>query len=62
MGAGGVVSWRDAVEFIMAGARLVQIGAGIFIKPSLPLDILEGMESWLEAEGIGGIGEIRGIL
>ena len=62
MGAGGVVSWRDAVEFIMAGARLVQIGAGVFIKPSLPLDILDGMEAWLKAEGIGGIGEIRGIL
>jgi dihydroorotate dehydrogenase (NAD+) catalytic subunit len=62
MGIGGIVSWQDAVEFIMAGARLVQIGTGSFINPSISLDILEGMQAWLEAQGIGSIKEVRGIV
>ncbi|MDR1862500.1 MAG: dihydroorotate dehydrogenase [Treponema sp.] len=62
MGIGGVTTWQDAVEFIMAGARLVQIGTGSFIKPSISLDILEGMRTWLTSQGISAIQEIRGII
>ena len=62
MGLGGVATWQDAVEFIMAGASLVQIGSASFMKPSISLDILEGMQQWLDAGGISDIKEIRGIL
>jgi len=62
MGLGGIAAWQDALEFIMAGARLVQIGSASFMKPSISLDILEGMQAWLDAQGIGDIKEIRGIL
>ena len=62
MGIGGVATWQDAVEFIMAGARLIQIGTSSFINPSISLDILEGMQAWLETQGIGNIKEVRGII
>ncbi|GHT64401.1 dihydroorotate dehydrogenase B (NAD(+)), catalytic subunit [Spirochaetia bacterium] len=62
MGMGGISTWQDALEFIMAGARILQIGSASFMKPSVSLDILEGMQSWLEDQGIGGIQEIRGIV
>jgi dihydroorotate dehydrogenase (NAD+) catalytic subunit len=57
---GGVSTWQDALEFIMAGAAVVQIGTANFIKPSISLDILEGMQTWLESQGIANIEEIRG--
>jgi dihydroorotate dehydrogenase (NAD+) catalytic subunit len=62
MGAGGITSWRDAVEFIMAGAAAVQIGTANFINPAISLDILTGLESWLESQGIADINEIRGLV
>jgi dihydroorotate dehydrogenase (NAD+) catalytic subunit len=61
MGIGGVATWQDAIEFIMAGAGLVQIGAANFIKPSISLDILDGMQSWLDSQNIT-LEEVRGIV
>ncbi|GHV73924.1 dihydroorotate dehydrogenase B (NAD(+)), catalytic subunit [Spirochaetia bacterium] len=62
MGAGGITSWQDAVEYLMAGAAAVQIGTANFIKPEIALDILAGIEAWMESQGIGDIAEIRGIV
>ncbi|MDR3230122.1 MAG: dihydroorotate dehydrogenase [Synergistaceae bacterium] len=60
MGMGGIVSWQDAIEFIMAGATVVQIGTGSFIKPSIALDVIDGTRAFLDSKGIGNISEIRG--
>lgn len=62
MGIGGIVAWRDAVEFIMAGATAVQVGAATFTKPDIALDIIEGIEAFMEKEGITNLSEIRGIV
>jgi dihydroorotate dehydrogenase (NAD+) catalytic subunit len=62
MGAGGIAAWQDAVEFIMAGATAVQIGTAAFMKPDISLDILRGLEAWMETQGIADLNEIRGIL
>lgn len=62
MGIGGIVAWRDAVEFIMAGATAVQVGTATFTKPDIALDIIEGIEAFLEKEGITNLSEIRGIV
>jgi dihydroorotate dehydrogenase (NAD+) catalytic subunit len=62
MGAGGITGWEDAAEYLMAGASAVQIGTANFIKPAISLDILGGLEDWMEARGIGDIAEIRGIV
>lgn len=62
MGIGGIATWRDAVEFIMAGATAVQIGAATFVKPDLALEVIDGIAAFLDAQGISDIAEIRGIV
>lgn len=62
MGLGGITSWQDAIEFIMAGAQVVQIGTGTFMKPDISLDIIAGMEKYLEDNHIELLDEIRGIV
>lgn len=62
MGIGGITTFEDAIEFIMAGATVIQVGTASFMKPDIAMDIIDGMESWLEEQGIGSIGEIRGIV
>lgn len=62
MGMGGISCWRDALEFIMAGAAVIQVGTASFMKPAVALDIIDGLETWLEEQGIENISQIRGIL
>jgi dihydroorotate dehydrogenase (NAD+) catalytic subunit len=62
MGMGGITNWQDAIEFIMAGARIIQIGTASFMNPSASMDILDGMEAWLCSQGIQNIEDIRGCI
>ncbi|URZ07653.1 dihydroorotate dehydrogenase [Clostridium felsineum] len=62
VGMGGIYTAEDAIEFIMAGATAIQVGTANFIKPDVCLDIIEGMEKFLQQEGIEHIKNIRGIL
>lgn len=59
-GMGGVSTWEDAVEIMMAGAQLVQVGAAIFNDPYAPVKIIDGMERFCEERGIANISEIVG--
>ncbi len=59
MGIGGITTWKDAVEFIMAGASVVQIGTASFMNPQAALDIVAGIEQWMESENIQSLDEIR---
>jgi dihydroorotate dehydrogenase (NAD+) catalytic subunit len=60
IGVGGIVSARDAIEFIMAGASAVQVGSATFSNPRASLDILEGIEQFMQKEGINKLSEIIG--
>ncbi len=62
IGIGGILDYEDALEFIMAGAWAIQVGSGNFIKPDLTVDIIEGIEKFMENEGVNSIKEIRGIV
>ena len=62
MGIGGITTWQDAIEFIMAGASIIQIGAANFMDPTIALDIIDGMERFLEDNHITNISEIRGVV
>ena len=62
IGIGGITSAEDAIEFIMAGATAIQVGSANFIKPDISLDIIEGIEKFMESEGIKSLEEIRGII
>lgn len=62
VGLGGIITWEDAIEFIMAGATGIQIGTANFINPFAPIEIINGMEKFLIKENIKDINEIRGIV
>ena len=60
VGLGGITTANDALEFIMAGATAVQIGTANFIKPGISLEIAQGIEQWMRAQGVKSLEEIRG--
>lgn len=60
MGIGGIMNWKDAVEFIIAGASAVQIGTVNFINPNAGSEIISGLEKYCIEEGIKSIGELIG--
>lgn len=62
IGLGGISSPQDAIEFIMAGASAIQVGSANFIKPDISLDIIRGIDEFMENEGIKSLEEIRGII
>ena len=62
MGLGGIMTWQDAIEYVMAGATLVQIGTATLVRPESAWEIIDGMERFLEEQGIRKIEEIRGII
>ncbi|MBQ4310290.1 MAG: tRNA-dihydrouridine synthase, partial [Oscillospiraceae bacterium] len=59
-GMGGISTWQDAIEMMMAGATAVQVGAAIFNDPYAPVKIAEGIERYCEDNGIADISEIVG--
>jgi dihydroorotate dehydrogenase (NAD+) catalytic subunit len=61
-GLGGIMNANDIIEFVMAGATLVQIGTANFIKPDIAIDILNDLEEFIDTENIKSLDEIRGII
>ena len=60
VGAGGIATAEDAIEFIMAGASAIQVGTASFTNPRAALDVLEGIERFMEKKGVKDIGELTG--
>lgn len=61
VGLGGITTWEDAIEFIMAGATAIQVGTACFSNPMSPIDIIDGIECYMKKEGIKSLDDIRGI-
>lgn len=60
IGLGGIEKWQDAIEMMMAGASAIQIGAAMFYDPYAPIKIVDGMNQWLDSQGIKDVNEIVG--
>ncbi len=60
IGLGGIEKWQDAVEMMMAGASAIQVGAAMFYDPYAPIKIIDGMNQWLDEQGIKDVNEIVG--
>lgn len=58
VGMGGIADAEDAVEFLLAGASAVAVGAMNFINPYATVEIVEGIEAYMKQYGIADIGEI----
>ncbi|MCI6738628.1 MAG: HisA/HisF-related TIM barrel protein, partial [Intestinibacter sp.] len=61
-GMGGITKAEDAIEFIMAGATCIQVGTANFMNPRAGLEIVDGINDFMEREGIKSLDEIRGII
>jgi dihydroorotate dehydrogenase (NAD+) catalytic subunit len=62
IGLGGIITARDALEFLIVGARAVQVGTAHFIHPLAAIDILEGIEDYLEQHQFDDINKLIGTL
>jgi dihydroorotate dehydrogenase (NAD+) catalytic subunit len=60
VGCGGITTAEDALEYMMAGARAVQVGSATFANPRASLDVLEGITKFMEKEGVKSLKEIIG--
>jgi dihydroorotate dehydrogenase (NAD+) catalytic subunit len=60
IGLGGIASGADAAEFLIAGARAVQVGTATFADPQAPLRIARELGRFLRGERIGSVGELVG--
>ncbi len=60
IGMGGISNALDALEFIMAGATGVAVGAMNFINPYATVEIIEGLETFMEEQGVKDINELIG--
>jgi dihydroorotate dehydrogenase (NAD+) catalytic subunit len=60
IGCGGIMTGLDAIEYIMAGATAVQVGTATFTNPRATLDVLAGIERFLEEERVDDIHQLVG--
>jgi dihydroorotate dehydrogenase (NAD+) catalytic subunit len=58
IGLGGIMSARDAVEFLIAGASAIQVGTANFIDPSVTVKIANGIDNYLVSHGIEHVSEV----
>ncbi|MCL2014253.1 MAG: dihydroorotate dehydrogenase [Oscillospiraceae bacterium] len=59
VGMGGVSNEKTAIEMMLAGAAAVQIGTALFSDPMCPVKIINGLNKWLEEQGIAKISELN---
>jgi dihydroorotate dehydrogenase (NAD+) catalytic subunit len=62
VGLGGIMNWKDAVEFLLAGATAIEIGTANFIDPTVTVKVVEGINDYLDRHGFKSVNEIIGAL
>lgn len=62
IGLGGIMNAEDALEFLIAGAKAIQVGTANFIDPNATMNVLEGIERYMEEKEIDNIDDLTGSL
>ncbi len=62
VGIGGVMTWQDAAEFVLAGALAIEMGTALFADPRSPLKVVKGLERWVRSQGKSSLSELIGAL
>lgn len=62
IGMGGVRTWRDAVEFMLAGATAIAVGTELFAQPDAPMHMIDGLSQYLRDKGIARAADLVGAL
>ena len=60
VGLGGISTWQDAVEMLLAGATALQIGTVLFTDPYAPVKIAEGLSKFMDENGVQSVSELTG--
>lgn len=61
LGMGGITSWEDAVEYLLAGASMISVGAACFKNPKAPFEIIQGIYNYCEKMGYKNPSEMVGL-
>ena len=62
VGLGGIMTAKDAIEFMMAGATAIEIGTANFLDPAVTIKVRDGIDAWLDAHGCQSVADIIGCL
>jgi dihydroorotate dehydrogenase (NAD+) catalytic subunit len=62
IGLGGITCTEDALEFLIVGARAIQVGTANFVNPRVTLEIIAGLEAYLRNQGLDDINQVIGTL
>jgi len=62
IGMGGIMTGRDALEFLVAGAAAVEVGTANFVDPDAAVRIVAEIETWCEAHGVKAVRDVVGTL
>ncbi|GAF99032.1 unnamed protein product, partial [marine sediment metagenome] len=62
VGGGGIMNARDALEYLLVGARAVQVGTANFVDPMTCINIINGIEDYFNENGIAGLDDWVGTL
>ena len=62
IGLGGIMTAKDAVEFLMCGATAIEIGTANFIDPAVTIKVRDGLNEWLDTHGCRSVQEIIGVI
>lgn len=62
IGMGGIMNATDAIEFILAGSSAIQIGTANFINPAISIEIIDGINTYLDLNGYSSVNELVGAL
>jgi len=62
IGMGGIQTWQDGVEFLLAGATGLAVGTALFVDPAIPLKVADGIQAYLARKGHKSIQEIIGAM
>lgn len=62
VGLGGIMNADDAMQYLLAGASAIQVGTGLFVDPSLPLKVLDGIVSYMNENSLSKIADFHQFL
>lgn len=62
VGLGGISNAKDAIEFLMCGARAVEIGTANFLDPAVTIKVRDGINDWLDKHGVADVNDIVGAI
>ena len=62
VGLGGIMNATDAIEFMLCGARAIEVGTANFIDPAVTMKIIDGIDEYLDRHGCQNVSEIVGAL